>query len=137
MATAIFDGAIFDSAIFDTGAAAAAVGVTGGGGGVARWPGRVEADWEKWRRFMDAKERKRLAALRKKQETAQRKVERLEFKVEGLKEAAERARVLETIQSLIVQIEEADKQLLAARQRADELEMEEVAFLYAAYRQLH
>lgn len=101
---------------------------TGGGrGGVNPWPGRITRGWEKWWK------KEHLKRLKKEKEAAEKKVERLEKKVKSARDDLSLARTLKAIRELSAELERLRKLLDKEQARLDELEMQEVAMLWAAW----
>jgi hypothetical protein len=98
-------------------------GLSGGGGGVSKWPGRKEFGWEKWRRLEDKK-------LAKKRAAAEKSVEKIEKQVQEKRLAIDTSRDLEAIQSLYKQLSALERRLEKARALRDELEMQEVLMVW-------
>lgn len=104
-------------------------GVSGGGGGVANWPGRAERSWDKWWR----KEDERLKRLKRKKAEAEKKVEALQKRVRGARDDLAEARELEAIQALLRDLERIQRLLDKQQAYLDELEMQEVAMVWAIW----
>ena len=104
---------------------------SGGGGGVAKWPGRTEHGWEKWWR----KEDERLKRLKKKKKAAEKKVGELEESLRDARQSLRDVRSLERIQALLRQLERIQAALDRQQAIVDELEMREVALVWALWNQ--
>jgi len=102
-------------------------GVSGGGGGVAKWPGRSEFGWEKWRRKEDAK-------LAKKRIQAEKKVEKLQQEVKQARLELSKSKDLEEIKILMAALERIQARLDKANQALDAIEMEEVMLVWTLVR---
>lgn len=104
-------------------------GGVGGGGGVANWPGRAERSWDKWWKKEHAKR------LKKQKEAAEKKVEQLQKKVKEARGDLEEARDLEAIQGLYRLLDRIQKRLDKEQAILDDLEMQEVALVWALWNQ--
>ena len=98
----------------------------GGTGGVA---GRTRSDfgWEKWRRLQDAK-------ARKKKQLAESKVVEIAKLIEENARELEKARDIDLIQKLLKELDRLERRLSKAREKLSDIEMEEVALLWALMR---
>lgn len=102
-------------------------GLSGGRGGVNPWPGRKDRQWDKWWKKEHAKR------LEKKKQSAEKKVEKLEAKLKEARTDLQYARTLEAIKLLLAELERIKTLLDKEQARLDDLEMQEVAMLWAAW----
>lgn len=125
----IFNASIFNNAIFNTGDQVAAAAEVGGGvGGVANWPGHQRRGWDKWWKKEHAK---KLKALK---EAAEKKIEGLQKQVRKARDDLQEARALEAIQALTLELERIQKLLNEEQAILDDLEMQEVAMIWALWK---
>lgn len=100
---------------------------SGGRGGVNPWPGRRKHSWDKWWKKEHQKR------LQKKKDSVEKKVEELEVQLRGTRDDLQQARTLEAIQRLLKRLERLQALLKAEQARLDDLEMQEVAMIWAAW----
>jgi hypothetical protein len=99
----------------------------GGRGGVNPWPGRAGRSWDKWWKKEHQKR------LQKKKEAVEKKVQELETQLRDIRDDLQEARTLEAIKRLIKRLERLEALLQAEQARLDDLEMQEVAMIWAAW----
>jgi hypothetical protein len=101
----------------------------GGRGGVANWPSGYKHPYEKWWKKQKAQELRRL------KEAAQKRIDRLEVRVEKARDTLDIAKTISAIERLKAALENLEIALQAERDHLAELELIEYAMVWDLYKQ--